>query len=178
MLNSTLLKISFVISLASITVTHNYINTHQKIHYTNVNIMSAKEQNDWIENNWIKPTREKIRKQEEEKRLQEQKKKEESEWINLVCTFYTGDENENGVGNTNKTASGKKLSRGMCASNAHKFGTQIYTKEFGVLTVEDTGNSQYIHQINENTYRIDVFVSNKQMADELGVMKIKGKIIR
>lgn len=177
MLNSTILKVSIIISLASITVTHNYINTHQKIHYKNAKIMSAKEQNEWIENNWVKPTKEKIRKENEEKVKQEQKKKEESQWINLICTFYTGDSDENG-GYANKTASGKVLSRGMCASNSHKFGTQIYTKEFGVLTVEDTGNKNYIHKIDDKTYRIDIYVQNKEIANGLGIVKIKGKIIK
>jgi 3D (Asp-Asp-Asp) domain-containing protein len=139
--------------------------------------MSAKEQNEWIENNWVKPTKEKIRKQEEEKKLQEQKKKEESQWINLICTFYSSGEDENGIGNSNKTASGKRLSRGMCASNSHKLGTQIYTKEFNVLTVTDRGNEKYIHKVDENTYRIDIYVPDKNLAEKMGVMKIKGKII-
>jgi 3D (Asp-Asp-Asp) domain-containing protein len=124
----------------------------------------------------IKRIDKQIKKHDEEQKRKESLQDDTQE-INLICTFYTGEASENG-GYVNKTASGKTLSRGMCASNAHKFGTKIYTKEFNVLTVEDRGDGKYIGQVNENTYRIDIYVESKALAKKLGVMKIKGKIIK
>lgn len=106
-------------------------------------------------------------------------KTEDKREINLVVTFYTGSADENGgYKNANITATGKTLSRGMCASNNFDFNTKIQTEEFGTLIVEDRGNPKYIRQVDENTYRIDVYVSDKKIANKLGVKKIKGYIIK
>lgn len=98
------------------------------------------------------------------------------EKINLICTFYSGSAEENG-GHANLTASGKTLSRGMIASNAHAFGTQIYTERFGLLTVEDRGSSSHIFQVDSNTFRIDIYVESEDEAEQLGVIRTTGRII-
>lgn len=102
--------------------------------------------------------------------------------INIIATFYTGSPDENG-GYANITASGKILSRGMCASNNFDFGTKIEVEgleEIGItnLEVQDTGNPKYIKKIDENTYRLDVYVPDKKTAKKLGVKQIKGYVIK
>jgi 3D (Asp-Asp-Asp) domain-containing protein len=98
--------------------------------------------------------------------------------INIVATFYTGSIKENG-GYANITSSGKRLSRGMCASPSNlKFGTKIKTENLGLLTVEDRGNVNYIHWINENTIRLDIYVPSKSDIPESGIVKTKGYIIK
>lgn len=101
---------------------------------------------------------------------------EGGEEVNLICTFYTGSAEENG-GHTNLTASGKTLSRGMIASNAHSFGTQIYTERFGLLTVEDRGSSSHIFQVDNNTFRIDIYVESEEEAEQLGIVKTTGRVV-
>lgn len=181
MLNNTILKVSLIISLASITVTHNYINTHEKIHYSNVKIMGAKEQNEWIENNWVKPTKEKIKKEEEEeKRKQEQKEKEESQWIPVRVSYYTNDISD--CGKTDAIGkSGKDLSRGgnYCASPSNiPFGTKLYIEGLGkVYEVQDRGGAIVW---NGGVMHLDVFMPNKTQSyiNELGVKHTRAKIIQ
>jgi len=101
--------------------------------------------------------------------------------INIIATFYTGSPDENG-GYANITASGKALCRGMCASNNFDFGTKIEVEgleEIGItnLEVQDTGNPKYIKKIDENTYRLDVYVPDKNTAKKLGIKQIKGYIV-
>lgn len=78
------------------------------------------------------------------------------------------------------TASGKHLSRGMVASPSNiPFGTKIYIKEFNkIYTVQDRGNSNYIKWIDNNTVRLDIYVSSKEEAYRLGIIKTKGYIMR
>ena len=52
---------------------------------------------------------------------------DDSQEINLICTFYTASADE-GSG-TGLTASGKVIKQGMIASNSFDFGTKIYTKD-------------------------------------------------
>jgi 3D (Asp-Asp-Asp) domain-containing protein len=104
--------------------------------------------------------------------------------VNLILTFYTslpGETNGKGI-----TASGKKIEYGMIACNQLPFGTQIETNEYGILTVEDKGSSKHFPRINDDTYRIDVFIprnkdeTNKQYKQRvlaMGVQRITGKIL-
>ena len=106
------------------------------------------------------------------------KKDIESRKINFVCSFYSNDEQENGRGNAGATASGKELREGIIASNNFKFGTKIHIDKLGDYVVQDTGNENYIKQIDNNTYKIDVYVSSKEEAERLGIIKSTGYIIK
>ena len=96
--------------------------------------------------------------------------------VNIVATFYTGSAKENG-GFANLTATGKKLSRGICASNNFDFGTKIFLDGYGVYEVQDRGNPKYIRQIDDETYRIDIYVPIRKTAMKLGVKLVQGYIL-
>ena len=98
------------------------------------------------------------------------------EKINFICSFYSGSDEENG-GQT-LTASGQSLREGIVASNNFKFGTRIHIDKLGEYQVEDTGNPNFIKQIDENTYKIDVYVNSSEEAERLGVIKSTGYIIK
>ena len=122
---------------------------------------------------------------ERQKQLQQEKENIENsnisnsiseEKINFICSFYSGSDEENG-GQT-LTASGQSLREGIVASNNFKFGTRIHIDKLGEYQVEDTGNPNFIKQINENTYKIDVYVNSSEEAERLGVIKSTGYIIK
>jgi|GEM_PF-2682435 len=99
------------------------------------------------------------------------KKGEESKngkQIGLVLSFYGSGDDENGAGNGNATASGADLSHGVIASNNFPFNTEISIDGYGTYTVLDTGNPQYLREVSDNKYKIDVYVpknSNESVAE-------------
>lgn len=103
--------------------------------------------------------------------------------INIICSAYTSDPSENGSG-LGITAKGTKLRSGICAiPREFALGTKIYVQGLdsfiGIneLSGEDYGNSSYVRRIDNNTIKIDVFMSSKQQALNFGIRKFKGYII-
>ena len=140
--------------------------------------LAEEEHHKELERERLEKIAEQKQKEEELNKMNQQNTNinQEGEEINLICTFYSGSAEENG-GHANLTASGKTLSRGMIASNAHPFGTQIYTERFGLLTVEDRGSSSHIFQVDNNTFRIDIYVESEDEAEQLGVIRTIGRIV-
>ena len=69
----------------------------------------------------------------------------------------------------NRTASGIKPSRGMCAAPRHiAFGTIIDVKGVGKLTVQDRGGAIVMRG---NTVRIDVFFPTHKEALKFGIKR-------
>ncbi|WML34164.1 3D domain-containing protein [Clostridium sp. OS1-26] len=73
----------------------------------------------------------------------------------ITLTFYTSLAEENG-GYADITCTGGKLTPGMVANNVLPLGTEIYTSEFGTLTVSDRGGNNF-----NTIHRLDVFISRK-----------------
>jgi Uncharacterized protein conserved in bacteria len=101
--------------------------------------------------------------------------------LDITLTFYTSLPEENG-GFNGINCSGKKLTSGTVANNVLPLGTEIYTKEFGTLTVSDRGGDNF-NTIN----RLDVYIpredgeSNQDYlsrVNNMGIVKVKGYIIR
>lgn len=71
--------------------------------------------------------------------------------VEFILSFYTSLAEENG--NQTLTASGKKLSNEMVASNVYKLGTKIDLGKYGTVSVEDRGGNHF-----NSPNRLDVFV--------------------
>jgi 3D (Asp-Asp-Asp) domain-containing protein len=109
------------------------------------------------------------------------------EYINFICTFYGRGDDENGIGRGDMNAIGGKLSRGTVASNNFNMGTKIHLDKIGNVKVLDTGSTEYIKQIDDNTYVIDVFVERnlfesekhyKKRISNMGKQSMKGYIVK
>lgn len=101
--------------------------------------------------------------------------------LDITLTFYTSLAEENG-GFNGINCSGKKLTPGTVANNVLPLGTEIYTKEFGTLTVSDRGGDNF-----DTTNRLDVYVPRKDgesdkdyftRVNNMGRVRVKGYIIR
>lgn len=101
--------------------------------------------------------------------------------IDIVLTFYTSLAEENG-GYAGITCTGGKLTPGMVANNVMPLGTEIYTSEFGTLTVSDRGGNNF-----DTIHRLDVFIARndgesdweyKKRVNDMGKVKIKGYIAK
>lgn len=101
--------------------------------------------------------------------------------IDIVLTFYTSLAEENG-GYTGITCTGGKLTPGIVANNVLPLGTEIYTNEFGTLTVADRGGNNF-----DTIHRLDVFIARndgesdweyKKRVNDMGKVKIKGYIAK
>lgn len=97
--------------------------------------------------------------------------------IDIVLTFYTSLAEENG-GYAGINCTGGKLTPGMVANNVLPLGTEIYTSEFGTLTVADRGGNNF-----DTIHRLDVFIARndgesdweyKKRVNNMGKVKIKG----
>lgn len=101
--------------------------------------------------------------------------------LDITLTFYTSLGEENG-GFSGINCSGKRLTPGTVANNVLPLGTEIYTKEFGTLTVSDRGGNNF------NTIsRLDVYVpreageSDKDYlirVNNMGRVKVKGYVVK
>lgn len=101
--------------------------------------------------------------------------------IDIVLTFYTSLAEENG-GYAGITCTGGKLTPGMVANNILPLGTEIYTSEFGTLTVSDRGGNNF-----NTIHRLDVFIARndgesdwqyKKRVNDMGKVKIKGYVAK
>ena len=86
--------------------------------------------------------------------------------IYMEVTAYTAAEDECGRPpsdpNYGRTASGKRVARGMCAAGPGiPFGTRLYIEGIGEVVVEDRGGA-----ISNN--HIDVYVETKSEANRVG----------
>lgn len=101
--------------------------------------------------------------------------------LDITLTFYTSLPEENG-GFNGINCSGEKLTAGTVANNVLPLGTEIYTKEFGTLTVSDRGGDNF------NTIsRLDVYIPREdgesdqdyfRRVNNMGRVKVKGYIVR
>lgn len=101
--------------------------------------------------------------------------------LDITLTFYTSLPEENG-GFNGINCSGEKLTAGTVANNVLPLGTEIYTKEFGTLTVSDRGGDNF-NTIN----RLDVYIPREdgesdqdyfRRVNNMGRVKVKGYIVR
>lgn len=101
--------------------------------------------------------------------------------LDITLTFYTSLAEENG-GFSGINCIGKKLTSGTVANNVLPLGTEIYTKEFGTLTVSDRGGNNF-NTVN----RLDVYVPREAgesdrdyfiRVNKMGKVKVKGHIVR
>jgi len=101
--------------------------------------------------------------------------------LEITLTFYTSLAEENG-GFSGINCSGRKLTSGTVANNVLPLGTEIYTKEFGTLTVSDRGGDNF-NTIN----RLDVYIPREDgesdreyliRVNNMGKVKVKGYIVR
>lgn len=99
----------------------------------------------------------------------------------IVLTFYTSLAEENG-GYIGINCIGKKLIPGMVANNVLPLGTEIYTNEFGTLTVSDRGGNNF-----DTIHRLDVYIPRNngesdsgymKRVNDMGKVKVKGCIVR
>lgn len=99
----------------------------------------------------------------------------------IVLTFYTSLPQENG-GYTGINCTGKKLISGMVANNVLPLGTEIYTNEFGTLTVSDRGGNNF-----DTIHRLDVYIPRNngendreyiKRVNDMGKVTIKGCILK
>lgn len=99
----------------------------------------------------------------------------------IVLTFYTSLEEENG-GYKGINCLGKKLTPGMVANNVLPLGTEIYTNEFGTLTVYDRGGNNF-----DTIHRLDVYIPRNdgendreylKRVNNMGKVKVKGYIVK
>jgi 3D (Asp-Asp-Asp) domain-containing protein len=101
--------------------------------------------------------------------------------LDITLTFYTSLGEENG-GFSGINCSGKRLTPGTVANNVLPLGTEIYTKEFGTLTVSDRGGNNF------NTIsRLDVYISREAgesdkdyliRVNNMGRVKVKGYVVK
>lgn len=101
--------------------------------------------------------------------------------LDIILTFYTSLGEENG-GFSGINCSGKRLTPGTAANNVLPLGTEIYTKEFGTLTVSDRGGNNF-----NTTSRLDVYVPREagesdkdylQRVNNMGRVKVKGYVVK
>lgn len=99
----------------------------------------------------------------------------------ITLTFYTSLAEENG-GFSGINCSGKRLTPGTVANNVLPLGTEIYTREFGTLTVADRGGNNF-----NTIHRLDVYVpretgeSDKDYlirVNKMGRVNVKGYVIK
>lgn len=99
----------------------------------------------------------------------------------IVLTFYTSLAEENG-GYRGINCIGQKLIPGMVANNVLPLGTEIYTSEFGTLTVSDRGGNNF-----NTIHRLDVYIPrNNEESDsdylkrvnDMGKVKVDGYIVQ
>ena len=123
--------------------------------------------------------RQEMLKQDQER--EEQKKKQLQiqnvpKIYKIILTFYSVDAEQCG-NNLGITASGKHIQEGMCAApTSINFGKVISLSNGQSYVVEDRGSSKYIKWIDNNTFRIDVYVPSKEQAERLGVQTYTGVI--
>jgi 3D (Asp-Asp-Asp) domain-containing protein len=100
--------------------------------------------------------------------------------VDITLTFYTSLSEENG-GFKGINCSGRKLIPGMVANNVLPQGTKILTKEFGTLTVDDKGGSNF-----NTIHRLDVYVPRnygesddhyRRRVSRMGRVNVKGFIL-
>lgn len=112
---------------------------------------------------------------------EEQKKKQLqiqniTKTYNIILAFYSVDVEQCG-NDLGITASGKHIQEGMCAAPRDiNFGKVISLNNGQSYVVEDRGSSKYIRWIDNNTFRIDVYVPSKKQAERLGVQTYTGVI--
>ena len=101
--------------------------------------------------------------------------------IDITLTFYSSLGEENG-GFTGINCSGKKLTPGTVANNVLPQGTEIYTEEFGTLTVADRGGNNF-----NTIHRLDVYLPREQgendkdyfkRVNNMGRVKVKGYLVK
>lgn len=101
--------------------------------------------------------------------------------IDIVLTFYTSLAEENG-GYRGINCMGQKLIPGMVANNVLPLGTEIYTSEFGTLTVSDRGGNNF-----NTIHRLDVYIPRNngesdsdylKRVNDMGKVKVNGYIIK
>lgn len=114
-------------------------------------------------------------------KVEEQKKKRMQiqnipKTYKIILTFYSVDAEQ--CGKTDGiTASGKHIQEGMCAApSSINFGKVISLSNGQSYVVEDRGSSKYIRWIDNNTFRIDVYVPSRKQAEKLGVQTYTGII--
>lgn len=94
----------------------------------------------------------------------------------IILTFYSVDAEQCG-NDLGITASGKHIQEGMCAApTSINFGKVISLSNGQSYVVEDRGSSKYIRWIDNNTFRIDVYVPSREQAERLGVKTYTGVI--
>jgi len=126
-------------------------------------------------------TKELVKELSKNGKVEVETKSNEPEWQEFILTFYTALESENSKAGA-ITCRGRKLSRGMIASNVYKLDTQIYLEEYGIRTVADRGGNNF-----NTSNRLDVFVARnygesdaayKKRAESYGVKHVKGYIVK
>jgi 3D (Asp-Asp-Asp) domain-containing protein len=103
---------------------------------------------------------------------------EEEKWINVIVSYYS-----NTLSDCGKTdgigANNIKLNRGHIAMpKEFEFGTKLYLEGMGVFENQDTGGA--IKRINGNTIKVDMYIPNasRKYLKELGIKRVRGKIIK
>lgn len=103
---------------------------------------------------------------------------ENEKWINVIVSYYS-----NTVADCGKTdgigANSFKLSRGHIAMpKEYQFGTKLCLEGMGVFENQDTGGA--IKRIDSNTIKVDMYIPNasEKYLKELGIKKVRGKIIK
>lgn len=119
----------------------------------------------------IKPKKKVIKKSKQEKELEywskvTGRKVIKVTKINAKLSFYSSDPSENGGYTTD--CQGNKLKYGTIANNYYPLGTKIYIKDFGLMSVEDTGGSHFNSWVN-----FDVFITGSM--DYVNSLGLKNK---
>ena len=108
------------------------------------------------------------------KKRKELEKKEKHK-KSFVLTFYTAAAKENGGDSSGVTASGKiaKAGRTIAVPKNIPFGSKIIING-NTYIAEDTGNDNYICELDDGSIRLDVFVDNKEDIPKEGIVKVEG----
>jgi 3D (Asp-Asp-Asp) domain-containing protein len=173
-------------------VTQNNFNSKEKKTYTATQTSKQKDKNEIKETPIANPrtNEQKVKSQENTKEIALKKNSVSNQLsrggsinteVDITLTFYTSLAEENG-GFNGINCIGKKLTSGTVANNVLPLGTEIYTKEFGTLTVSDRGGNNF-NTIN----RLDVYVPREDgesdrdyfiRVNKMGKIKVKGYIVR
>ena len=115
----------------------------------------------------------KKRKQKEKKEIEIREREKHKK--SFVLTFYTAAAEENGGNSSGVTASGKiaKAGRTIAVPKNIPFGSKIIING-NTYIAEDTGNDNYICELDDGSIRLDVFVDNKEDIPKEGIVKVEG----